>query len=577
MIFFKNRITNVKDEVCRWQAFSNAPATRFLTYIIEETDDDAENEVKYMAWMLPIYFEPYPDEQLSSWINRLAEANGMSLLQFREFWLDEKRKCGTTIFEGMFWKSKLWMCFPDLKEILFNHTIYWSERFIRKESKTAADIHVLLYNREDPLYDIPGKRSGMKLRLCPECLKEDYEAGRFPYFRTWHSYENVTVCAKHHCALLEVDEFHMWKNDMMSDKYPEWNYNTKLHRLPEGENAIKTAEEMYEIYKHPLATVPEWTIDEKELDELLESRNLILIENFAGLLKVECKMCGTKFFTTPHALRSGRDCPVCELEQDIPKKMLATVPGYELVRDINKINEGECLRHLDCGNIRKMMSVYKLVWNGARCSCEHLMTKEKLSARYHLKEYKIISFKITDSICWKTVLTHKKCGHSFEVTIYPEKREIICPYCESFENRKSYVNMRKKNEELFCEHVKQLTGDDYIVVGKYVNCKTPIELIHNKCGNVFLCQPTNFMRGQRCNCDAKPLSKDDIYALLQSFEQNFTILDNSRKNESWYTIQFNNTGEVVRLTPRQIRQEATCLCEPRYFTRKKKEEQDRHD
>ena len=62
------------------------------------------------------------------------------------------------------------------------------------------------------------------------------------------------------------------------------------------------------------------------------------------------------------------------------------------------------------------------------------------------------------------------------------------------------------------------------------------------------------------------IEKVDIDRYLDSFEPNFTI----EKVKSGYKVTFKDSGNEVTMQTRRIRQEATCLCEPTYFTRKKK-------
>ena len=45
---------------------------------------------------------------------------------------------------------------------------------------------------------------------------------------------------------------------------------------------------------------------------------------------MKCKRCGLKFFTTPYAITVGRECPVCELNQDIIDKMKNDFPEHQL-------------------------------------------------------------------------------------------------------------------------------------------------------------------------------------------------------------------------------------------------------
>ena len=60
------------------------------------------------------------------------------------------------------------------------------------------------------------------------------------------------------------------------------------------------------------------------------------------------------------------------------------------------------------------------------------------------------------------------------------------------------VKRKKKDTQRFKEQVYELVGDEYIVLGEYVDAKTPIPLYHKKCKTVYRVTPDNFLRGKRC-------------------------------------------------------------------------------
>ena len=50
----------------------------------------------------------------------------------------------------------------------------------------------------------------------------------------------------------------------------------------------------------------------------------------------------------------------------------------------------------------------------------------------------------------------------------------------------------------FVKDVYSLVGDEYTVLGNYINNKTKILMIHNKCGYQWDVQPAHFLNGSRC-------------------------------------------------------------------------------
>lgn len=90
----------------------------------------------------------------------------------------------------------------------------------------------------------------------------------------------------------------------------------------------------------------------------------------------------------------------------------------------------------------------------------------------------------------KVIMTHNKCGYSYTVqvgTFYSMGRR--CSNC---------AGNLKWNTEKYKNYVKQITNDEYDVIGKYTNNNTPIKMIHNKCGYEFNMRPANFKNGNRC-------------------------------------------------------------------------------
>ena len=54
---------------------------------------------------------------------------------------------------------------------------------------------------------------------------------------------------------------------------------------------------------------------------------------------------------------------------------------------------------------------------------------------------------------------------------------------------------------LFCffkKEVFNLVGDEYTVLGDYVNNKVKILMRHNVCGNEYTTRPNDFQQGHRC-------------------------------------------------------------------------------
>ena len=152
---------------------------------------------------------------------------------------------------------------------------------------------------------------------------------------------------------------------------------------------------------------------------------------------------------------------------------------------------------------------------------------------------------------------HKPCGCEFEKMASVLKKEE-CAECDSRRRRaEEKANFEKK--------ISELVGDEYVLAGEYHGAGEKVPLYHSKCGRVVNIIADKFLDGARCSCE-KHIEKVDIDRYLDSFEPNFTI----EKVKSGYKVTFKDSGNEITMQARRIRQEAVCLCEPTYFTRKKK-------
>ena len=69
----------------------------------------------------------------------------------------------------------------------------------------------------------------------------------------------------------------------------------------------------------------------------------------------------------------------------------------------------------------------------------------------------------------------------------------------------------KKDTETFKEEVFNFVGDEYTVLGEYINKATPIEIKHNTCGRIYKTQPAVFLKGHRCaSCSQNKKTNDEF-------------------------------------------------------------------
>ncbi len=177
---------------------------------------------------------------------------------------------------------------------------------------------------------------------------------------------------------------------------------------------------------------------------------------------------------------------------------------YEIIGDyINSKSKIEIL-HKICGNIIEQTPNSHL--RGRRCFHCHgikklnkLITQEK-SNKIHNNEYEIIGE--VDG-CDKSIkIKHKMCNNIFETTPLCHFR-TKCPYCSK---------NKQDTKTSFIEKSKKIHGNDYEIVGEYVNSSTKIEILHKICNLTFKQKPNDHLSGVCCpNCAKnKKLTKIEI-------------------------------------------------------------------
>jgi hypothetical protein len=78
--------------------------------------------------------------------------------------------------------------------------------------------------------------------------------------------------------------------------------------------------------------------------------------------------------------------------------------------------------------------------------------------------------------------------------------------------------LRTKTQQEFIEEVFSLVGNDYSVLGEYVNNHTKIKFKHNKCQRIYDVSPSNFLRGRRCASCAGNKKKTHEQFLQEVFD-----------------------------------------------------------
>ncbi len=159
--------------------------------------------------MIPNYLNPYPDELLYSWINRLAEANGMPVLDFVRTYLQgehaaykyvraDVRSVIPALYDRIPHDD-----FPDVMSFILNFSILTFASISMPDYLLAQYVN----NSFQPYNKLNRTIHGLvrRVNICPECIKEDTDTCGEPYLHRKHQLPGVCVCEKHKTWLYRYD------------------------------------------------------------------------------------------------------------------------------------------------------------------------------------------------------------------------------------------------------------------------------------------------------------------------------------------------------------------------------------
>jgi len=187
---------------------------------------------------------PLPDELLSSWLMRIAAANGQKLQAFcdcafgkeRQLWnRDVDRLAPRWLISELSFRTGLSiLCIRGMTLNAYCGTIF-------RHRQLSGQLRWIL-----PLRMYHRKRLGFGIQFCPTCLAEDDEK---PYFRRRWRVAYCTCCLKH--------------NSLLRDRCPSCLAPVAFHRRELGRPEVLDAGPMYlchncdyDLRRTPVADIP---------------------------------------------------------------------------------------------------------------------------------------------------------------------------------------------------------------------------------------------------------------------------------------------------------------------------------
>lgn len=126
---------------------------------------------------------------------------------------------------------------------------------------------------------------------------------------------------------------------------------------------------------------------------------------------------------------------------------------------------------------------------------------------------------------------HEVCGNEFNIRPNNLLNGRKCPICSILEQTKA----KSLEQRVFVERVFNLYGNEFDMIGQYVNTKTNVEVYHKKCMSKVFVRPDHFMNGNGCpNCNessGEQMIRQYLEANGITFSKQFTFDELKRERK----------------------------------------------
>lgn len=155
------------------------------------------------------------------------------------------------------------------------------------------------------------------------------------------------------------------------------------------------------------------------------------------------------------------------------------------------------------------------------------------------------------------LIKHILCNKEFYVRPGYILKHLNCPWCSG---------KKKKNTQDFKEELRQKYGDEYEVLGEYINSKTKIKVLHKKCGTINEVTPNSILRYGGCKKCFHNYMKTTEEFKKQVFDiekNNYIVLGEYLGNKQKIEMLHKGCGKKYFVTPSRFLAGDRCpYCSP---------------
>lgn len=152
----------------------------------------------------------------------------------------------------------------------------------------------------------------------------------------------------------------------------------------------------------------------------------------------------------------------------------------------------------------------------------------------------------------KIEIKHLTCGNTFTRLASKTTPKVNCPRCHK-------QSRNKRTDKMFKEELKELVGNEYTPLEKYINTDTKTLLRHNTCGYEWSIAPNTFLNGGvRCpNCAKGGIKRDNNWFLeileeIDDYEEEYLFLEEYKNYDTKISIRHSKCGEEYKVSPNKF-------------------------